>query len=100
MEGGPWVDMDLNSRVTDAVLEEAGSGRTDRSARSIRWCFLTLGVKIRDEGLIKNTAVYVALALNPAGEKQVVGLWIEQSESAKFWSKWSMSSKRAASTIS
>jgi putative transposase len=42
-------------------------------------------VKIRDEGLVKNKAVYVALALNPDGDKDVLGLWIEQSEGAKFW---------------
>jgi Transposase, Mutator family len=41
IEGGPWVNIDLKSRVTDAVLEEAGGGRTDRSARSIRWCLFT-----------------------------------------------------------
>jgi putative transposase len=37
--------------------------------------------------MIKNKAVYVALALNPDGEKDVLGLWIEQSEGAKFWLK-------------
>ena len=37
-------------------------------------------VKIRDERLVKNKAVYVALALNPDGEKDVLGLWIEQTE--------------------
>jgi len=46
--------------------------------------FDALRVKIRDEGLVKNKAVYVALALNPAGEKEVLGLWIEQSEGATF----------------
>src|SRR5580692_11252822 len=49
--------------------------------------FDALRVKIRDEGLVKNKAVYVALALNPDGEKDVLGLWIEQSEGAKFWLK-------------
>jgi transposase-like protein len=46
-----------------------------------------LRVKIRDEGLVKNKAVYVALALNPDGEKDVLGLWIKQTEGAKFWLK-------------
>lgn len=40
--------------------------------------FDALRVKIGDEGLRKNKAVYVALALNPDGEKDVLGLWIEQ----------------------
>src|SRR5437667_3051227 len=37
--------------------------------------------------MVKNKAVYVALALNPDGEKEVLGLWIEQTEGAKFWLK-------------
>jgi putative transposase len=44
-------------------------------------------VKIRDDGLVRNEAVYVALAHNPDGDKEVLGLWIEQSEGAKFWLK-------------
>jgi putative transposase len=49
--------------------------------------FDALRVKIRDEGMVKNKAVYVALALNPDGQKEVLGLWIEQTEGAKFWLK-------------
>src|SRR5271169_1286912 len=49
--------------------------------------FDALRVKIRDEGLVRNKAVYVALALNSDGEKEVLGLWIEQTEGAKFWLK-------------
>ena len=45
--------------------------------------FDALRVKIRDEGLVRNKAVYVARALNPDGE-EVLGLWIEPSEGAKF----------------
>jgi putative transposase len=41
----------------------------------------------RDEGLVKNKAVYVALAYNSDGEKDVLGLWVEQTEGAKFWLK-------------
>ena len=49
--------------------------------------FDALRVKIRDEGTVKNKAIYVALGLNPSGEKDVLGLWIEQTEGAKFWLK-------------
>ena len=49
--------------------------------------FDALRVKIRDEGLVKNKAVYVALALDAEGHKHVLGLWIEQTEGAKFWLK-------------
>lgn len=37
--------------------------------------------------MVRNKAIYVALALNPDGEKEVLGLWIEQTEGAKFWLK-------------
>jgi putative transposase len=46
--------------------------------------FDALRVKIRDDGLVRNKAVYIALALNSDGEKEVLGLWIE---GAKFWLK-------------
>jgi putative transposase len=49
--------------------------------------FDALRVKISGESLVKNTAVYVALALNPDGEKEVLEPWIEQTEGAKFWLK-------------
>ena len=47
--------------------------------------FDALRVKIRDESVVKNKAVYLALALDCEGHKHVLGLWIEQSEGAKFW---------------
>ena len=42
-------------------------------------------VKVRDEGLVKNKAVYVALAFDTDGQKHVLGLWIERTEGARFW---------------
>ena len=47
--------------------------------------FDALRVKIRDESVVKNKAVYLALALDCEGQKHVLGLWIEQNEGAKFW---------------
>ncbi len=44
-----------------------------------------LRVKVRDEGTVRNKAVYVALGVRPDGTKEVLGLWIEQTEGAKFW---------------
>ena len=44
-------------------------------------------VKIRDKGVVKNKAVYLALGLTMEGIKDVLGLWIEQTEGAKFWLK-------------
>lgn len=82
------VSPDLISRVTDAVLDEvrAWQSRPLDAVYPVVF-FDALRVKIRDEGLVKNKAVYVALALNPDGEKEVLGLWIEQTEGAKFWLK-------------
>ena len=49
--------------------------------------FDAIRVKMRDEGIVRNKAVYVALALDTEGQKHVLGLWIEQTEGAKFWLK-------------
>lgn len=46
-----------------------------------------LRLKIRDEGTVKNKAVYLALGIRADGRKEVLGLWIEQTEGAKFWLK-------------
>jgi len=85
---GTEVSPDLISRVTDAVLEEV----KEWQSRPLDPCypivfFDALRVKIRDEGLVRNKAVYVALALDAEGHKHVLGLWIEQTEGAKFWLK-------------
>src|ERR1700756_1172271 len=85
---GTEVSPDLISRVTDAVLDEVREWQNRPLDPVYPVVFFdALRVKIRDEGLVKNKAVYVALALNPDGEKDVLGLWIEQSEGAKFWLK-------------
>lgn len=85
---GIAVSPDLISRVTDAVLEEVRDWQSRPLDPVYPVVFFdALRVKIRDEGLVKNKAVYVALALNPDGEKDVLGLWIEQTEGAKFWLK-------------
>lgn len=47
--------------------------------------FDAIRVKIRDEGFVRNKAVYVALAILADGTKEILGLWIELTEGAKFW---------------
>jgi putative transposase len=47
--------------------------------------FDALRVRIRDEGTVKNKAVYLALGIQRDGTKEVLGIWIQQSEGAKFW---------------
>src|SRR6201985_3805252 len=82
------VSPDLISRGTDAVLEEVREWQNRPLDPVYPVVFFNaLRVKIRDEGLVRNKAVYVALALNSDGEKEVLGLWIEQNEGAKFWLK-------------
>jgi putative transposase len=85
---GVEVSPDLISRVTDAVLDEVREWQNRPLDPVYPVVFFdALRVKIRDEGLVKNKAVYVALALDAEGQKHVLGLWIEQSEGAKFWLK-------------
>lgn len=82
------VSPDLISRVTDAVLEEVTAWQARPLERLYPVVFLdALRVKIRQDGLVRSKAVYVALGLTMAGEKEVLGLWIEQTEGAKFWLK-------------
>ncbi|WP_294124323.1 IS256 family transposase, partial [Sphingomonas sp.] len=85
---GAEVSPDLISKVTDAVLDEVREWQMRPLDPVYPVVFFdALRVKIRDEGSVRNKAVYVALALNPDGEKDVLGLWIEQTEGAKFWLK-------------
>ena len=77
---------DLISRVTDAVLDEVREWQNRPLDTVYPVVFFdALRVKIRDESVVRNKAVYLALALDCEGHKHVLGLWIEQSEGAKFW---------------
>lgn len=85
---GLQVSADLISRVTDAVLEEVSSWQNRALDRVYPIVFLdALRVKIRDteSRQVRNKAVYVALGVNIEGEREVLGLWIANSEGAKFW---------------
>lgn len=46
---------------------------------------IALPVKIRDEGLVRNKAVYLALGVQADGTKDILGIWIETTEGAKLW---------------
>ncbi|MGC0388437.1 IS256 family transposase [Bradyrhizobium sp. USDA 241] len=85
---GTEVSPDLISKVTDAILDEVREWQS-RPLEAIYPVvfFDALRVKIRDEGMVKNKAVYVVLGITASGEKDVLGLWIEQTEGAKFWLK-------------
>jgi transposase-like protein len=80
------VSADLISTVTDSVLEDVVEWQ-NRPLESMYPAvfFDALRVKIRDEGSVKNKAVYLALGIQRDGTKDVLGLWIQQTEGAKFW---------------
>lgn len=83
---GIEVSPDLVSAVTDAVLDEVAVWQERPLEPLYPLVFFdALRVKVRDEGTVRNKAVHVALGVRPDGTKEVLGLWIEQTEGAKFW---------------
>jgi putative transposase len=82
------VSPSLISAVTDAVVTEVTAWQARPLERMYPVVFFdALRVKIRDEGVVGSKAVYVALAILPDGTRDILGLWIEQTEGAKFWLK-------------
>jgi putative transposase len=80
------VSPQLISEVTDAVMAEVTEWQTRPLDRMYPVVFFdALRVKIRDEGVVRNKAVYLALGVASDGTRDVLGLWIEQTEGAKFW---------------
>jgi putative transposase len=80
------VSPDLISAVTDAVLEEIAAWQARPLEPAYPLVFFdALRVKVRDEGLVRNKAVHIALGVRADGTKEVLGLWLEQNEGAKFW---------------
>ena len=83
---GIEVSADLISTVTDAVLEEVAAWQSRPLEAVYPLVFFdAIRVKIRDESLVRNKAIHIALGVRADGAKEVLGLWIEQNEGAKFW---------------
>src|SRR5258708_6061412 len=83
---GVDVSPDLISVVTDAVLEEIAAWQARPLEPVYPLVFFdALRVKIRDEGLVRNKAVHIALGVRHDGGKEILGMWLEQNEGAKFW---------------
>ena len=85
---GVEVSPDFISRVTDAVMAEVSAWQ----ARPLELMypvvfFDALRVKIREEAVVRSKAVYLALGVLPDGTRDILGLWIESTEGAKFWMK-------------
>lgn len=85
---GTTVSPEFISSVTDEVLAEvlAWQQRPLESMYPVIF-FDALRVKIREDGVVRNKAVYLALGVLSDGTRDVLGLWIEQTEGAKFWLK-------------
>jgi putative transposase len=83
---GVEVSAQLISDVTEAVRAEvqAWQARPLEAVYAIVWLD-ALMVKIRHDGVVQNKAVYVAIGLRLDGRKEVLGLWVEGTEGAKFW---------------
>jgi putative transposase len=83
---GVEVGHDLISRVTDAVLDDVREWQARPLEDVYPILFLdALIVKVRDGGAVRNRACYVAIGVNLEGERDVLGLWFQQAEGAKFW---------------
>lgn len=84
---GVDVSPDLISRVTDAVVDEL----TEWQGRVLDQVYPVvyidaLVLKVRDQGKVENKAVHIVVGVNLEGERDVLGLWLERTEGAKFWS--------------
>jgi transposase-like protein len=85
---GTEVSPDLISTVTDGVLAEvtAWQARPLETVYPVVF-FDALRVKVREDNVVRNKAVYLALGVRRDGSREILGLWIETTEGAKFWMK-------------
>ena len=83
---GVEVSPDLISRVTDAVIEEMTTWQTRPLDRVYLVAYLdALVIKVRDKSGVQNKSVYIVVGVRSDGSKDVLGLWLQATEGAKFW---------------
>lgn len=83
---GVEVSPTLISNVTEAVMEEVKTWQSRPLDEVYPILYMdALQVKVRDGAHVQNKAIHVAIAVNLAGHKEVLGLWAAQNEGAKFW---------------
>ncbi len=83
---GVDVSPSLISAVTDSVLDDVKVWQSRPLDAVYPVVYLdAIHVKMRSSGHVQNTAVYVALAINVEGNKELLGLWVGEAEGAKFW---------------
>ena len=80
------VSPSLISQVTDAVIDEVRAWQSRPLERVYPILYLDcIMVKIRDGAHILNKAIYLVIGVNLEGIKEVLGMWVAQTEGAKFW---------------
>ena len=83
---GTHVSPDLISRATEAVIEEMHAWQRRPLDAVYPIVYLdALVVKIRDTGVVQNKAIYLAVGVTVDGTKEVLGMWVQSTEGAKFW---------------
>ena len=85
---GTQLAPSLISEVTDSVVDEISSWQA-RPLDPI-WTFVFLDalvIKVRDQGVVQNKSAYIALGVGVDGRKEILGLWLESTEGARFWLK-------------
>ncbi len=85
---GVEVSAEFISSVTDAVMAEVSAWQS--RALEVMYpvvFFDALRVKIKEDAVVRNKAIYLALGVLPDGTRDILGLWIEGTEGAKFWMK-------------
>jgi len=83
---GVEVTASLISSVTDEVLDEIKTWQNRQLDEVYPIMYLdAIQFKVRDNGHVKNKAIYLAIGVTIEGYKEVLGLWIAQTEGAKFW---------------
>lgn len=83
---GVEVSPDLISDITDSVLEDVQAWQSRPLEAFYPIVYLdAIHIKMRSSGHVQNCAVYVALAINGEGKKELLGLWLGEAEGAKFW---------------
>jgi len=85
---GVDVSPELISSVTDAVMAEVKEWQARPLEPMYPVVFFdALRVKIREDAVVRNKAIYLALGVRPDGSRDILGLWVESTEGAKFWMK-------------
>jgi len=80
------VSPSLISSVTDEVIDEVKTWQNRQLDAVYPIMYLdAIQFKVRDNGQVKNKAIYLAIGVTVEGYKEVLGLWIAQTEGAKFW---------------